>query len=116
VDAKRFGDLLAARLEPVHDSDRDLVATSVQRLYESHLSLFERLVPPASFLDIPAHVAASDGDISERITEAYLAALGGWLAKQDPVEIDELGRALVEDGVLAEAEWLWVQKLVPLLS
>jgi hypothetical protein len=116
VDAKRFGDLLAARLEPLQESDRDLVATSVQRLYEAHLSLFEHLVPPASFLDIPAHVAASDGDISERITEAYLAALGGWLAKQDPVEIDELGRVLVEDGVLAEAEWLWVQKLIPLLS
>lgn len=113
---ERFDSLLQDRLDLVDPDDRRRVADTVLALYESHLLVFEGLVPTASFLDIPGHVAASDGDLIERLTEAYLATAGGWLARQEPNGLDLLGRTLVEQEALTESEWLWAQQFLRLLA
>ncbi|WP_341250214.1 AAA family ATPase [Euzebya pacifica] len=117
VDVPTFSRLLDTPLSHVQASEQEDVRDTLTALYDHHLRAFGETISPASFLEIPLMTGASrDGVVSLRLTEAYVASVGGWLTRQDPELRDEMGRDIVSAGVLTEEDWNWAIQQIRFLA
>lgn len=57
-----------------------------------------------------------EASMDDLLAEAYLLAVGTWLAKLDDAERDAFGLKIVADGIFPEAQWKWIVGLLPALG
>lgn len=50
--------------------------------------------------------------IESLVAEAYLSAVGPWLANAEEDELDALGHNVVHENILPGREWDWIRDLL----
>jgi hypothetical protein len=111
-DAGAFDTALRPRTSEMTDDIANAVHERVTALYAAHRQVDGATLGPALFLDIPSYVQAgvqSAADVPGLVAEAYLSAVGTWLARLEEDQLDALAPFCASDSVLG-ADWQWVRE------
>lgn len=106
-----FAEVLDGHLVGRRPERWDDVRQRIVALYSAHQRSGAVALGPAAFLDLPGYVTAgldAEQPVAELLAEAYLTALGTWLARLEENELDRLGTDVGKGDALG-GEWAWVR-------
>lgn len=112
------------------------VGRTIAGIYTAHCKSAAAQLGPAIFLKIASYVSAGiklpqlaristiatrDGTLTgedvlmQLVAEAYLSSAGSYLAHMNAVDLDNLGKSIVENGMAGD-QWAWVRGLTSTLG
>jgi hypothetical protein len=92
---------------------------TVAEFYSAHLGSRETTLGPAPFFWIPNYVekgrrAEPGAPVEDLVAEAYLLAVGVWLARLDDPDLDKLRERI--GTAIDETRWKWIKDRLPSLG
>lgn len=108
-----FAAVVDSALDPVPAGLRPAVREAIVNMYSAHHISGAATLGPAAFLEVPRYVGAgaateSSAPLDQLLAEAYLTALGPWLARLEEQDLDRLAGPLSAEDTLG-GQWAWVR-------